>query len=369
MATIVFMPKVSVNDESAVLAAWDANNDEYVNKGQIICVVETSKAALEIEAESSGYLIHLAKEGDMIDVGKPIGVIRDTLEEEIEPLLKKYSDDKNEKIDATGFTLKAKMMIKAHSLNERDLIQKFPGRKITKSDIEKILRKTTKNEKPGMFRESSIIERVVILGGVNGGGAEIVADSLLRDSSKTIVGILDKDETTQGKMVMGIKVIGSSEKAADLHKNGMFDSVIIAFNSNLKEREKIYHKLKSSGIRFCNVIDGTVNKRNGVRIGEGNVILSNCYLGPSVKIGNNNFISSNTVIEHHCILGDHCSFGPSVIFSGRVSVGNGVKFGTSISAEPDVHIGEYSSIPSGIAITNDIPAHSKIKKKIDYIFR
>jgi acetyltransferase-like isoleucine patch superfamily enzyme len=46
-----------------------------VRKGQPICVVETSKSAIEIEAPGGGTLCHLAREGDEVDLGSRIAAI------------------------------------------------------------------------------------------------------------------------------------------------------------------------------------------------------------------------------------------------------------------------------------------------------
>ena len=54
---------------------------ERVEKGQVVCLVETSKALLELEAPGAGLLHHLYAEGDEVELGGRIAVIAENEEE------------------------------------------------------------------------------------------------------------------------------------------------------------------------------------------------------------------------------------------------------------------------------------------------
>ena len=54
---------------------------ERVEKGQVVCLVETSKALLELEAPGEGVLHHLYAEGDEVELGGRIAVIAERDEE------------------------------------------------------------------------------------------------------------------------------------------------------------------------------------------------------------------------------------------------------------------------------------------------
>jgi acetyltransferase-like isoleucine patch superfamily enzyme len=54
---------------------------ERVEKGQVVCLVETSKALLELEAPGNGILLHLYGEGDEVELGGRIAVIAESDEE------------------------------------------------------------------------------------------------------------------------------------------------------------------------------------------------------------------------------------------------------------------------------------------------
>ena len=54
---------------------------ERVQKGQVVCLVETSKALLELEAPGNGILHHLYGEGDEVELGGRIAVIAESDED------------------------------------------------------------------------------------------------------------------------------------------------------------------------------------------------------------------------------------------------------------------------------------------------
>src|SRR5512138_2744712 len=76
MATSVIMPALEMAQETGVLVSWLKRDGESVSKGEPLMEIETDKVTVEIEASASGILGGiLAKEGDVIPVGKTIAWI------------------------------------------------------------------------------------------------------------------------------------------------------------------------------------------------------------------------------------------------------------------------------------------------------
>jgi sugar O-acyltransferase (sialic acid O-acetyltransferase NeuD family) len=213
------------------------------------------------------------------------------------------------------------------------------------------------------------VERVLVLGGALGGSAALVLDALARIPTQRAVGVLDRDPATHGNSVLGIPVVGSTSQAEELRQKDFYDSAVIAFNANLRERAGLFEKLSARGIPFANVVDVTADVRLNARMGTGNVILASCHVGPFASLGDNNFLSTACCIEHHCRLGSHCAFGPHVAFSGRVTVGDQVRFGMMIGIEPDVTIGDEAVIASGSILTRNVPDRTTVKVHPNYSLR
>ncbi|SEK31422.1 2-oxo acid dehydrogenase subunit E2 [Streptacidiphilus jiangxiensis] len=71
------VPKLNNQDEEYQLTQWLVADGEPVAAGDAVVVVETSKAAEELEATASGTLRHGAKEGDWCRPGQAVAEITD----------------------------------------------------------------------------------------------------------------------------------------------------------------------------------------------------------------------------------------------------------------------------------------------------
>jgi len=69
------LTREDANSESALLSEWLVDDRTAVRKGQAICVVETSKASVEIEAAGDGTLVQLVAAETEVELGSSIGLI------------------------------------------------------------------------------------------------------------------------------------------------------------------------------------------------------------------------------------------------------------------------------------------------------
>ncbi|MGH3294094.1 MAG: dihydrolipoamide acetyltransferase family protein [Trebonia sp.] len=72
----VLMPRLSDTMEEGVLSQWVARVGDQVRKGDVLAVIETDKAAMDMEAYDEGVLTRiLVQEGAAVPIGTPIAVI------------------------------------------------------------------------------------------------------------------------------------------------------------------------------------------------------------------------------------------------------------------------------------------------------
>ncbi|MDW7748119.1 biotin/lipoyl-containing protein [Halomonas sp.] len=70
------MPSLGADMESGTLVEWNIRPGERVERGQIVCVVETQKGAIDVEIWETGTVERLvAEEGDKVPVGEVLAVI------------------------------------------------------------------------------------------------------------------------------------------------------------------------------------------------------------------------------------------------------------------------------------------------------
>ena len=71
----VKVPAVGESITEAVIGSWSKKSGEYVKMNDVILLLETDKASVEVVAEKDGILSTLAKAGDTVKIGATIGSI------------------------------------------------------------------------------------------------------------------------------------------------------------------------------------------------------------------------------------------------------------------------------------------------------
>ena len=75
MATILTIPKLEMSMSEGTLAEWMVESGTAVQQGEVIYLLETNKAAREIEAPVAGTLIIKVADGETYPCGTEIGEI------------------------------------------------------------------------------------------------------------------------------------------------------------------------------------------------------------------------------------------------------------------------------------------------------
>lgn len=71
----VVLTREDANSESALLAEWLVDDRAEVRKGTPICLVETSKASIEIEAPAHGFVVQLVPDGTEVELGTIVALV------------------------------------------------------------------------------------------------------------------------------------------------------------------------------------------------------------------------------------------------------------------------------------------------------
>lgn len=62
-------------EEEADLVSWAVEDGSNVNKGDVICQLETSKLVSDFEAPATGRITFKAEEGDVVNVNEVLATI------------------------------------------------------------------------------------------------------------------------------------------------------------------------------------------------------------------------------------------------------------------------------------------------------
>ena len=89
----IVLTREDANTEFALLAEWLVADRAEVEQGQPVCVVETTKATVEIEAPGAGTIVQLYEEGVEVELGKVVARIAETAEELASLDVGEYADE------------------------------------------------------------------------------------------------------------------------------------------------------------------------------------------------------------------------------------------------------------------------------------
>jgi pyruvate dehydrogenase E2 component (dihydrolipoamide acetyltransferase) len=81
MAAHIAIPKLGMTMKEATLVEWKVKEGQWVDKGDVVLVIETEKTNWQVEASGSGFVHILLEEDAKAPVSRVVGLIAETEEE------------------------------------------------------------------------------------------------------------------------------------------------------------------------------------------------------------------------------------------------------------------------------------------------
>lgn len=351
----IIVERQDSNSDDFLLAQWLFEEGATVPKGAVVCLAETQKTVIEVEAPQTGILVRGLAEGLRGSFHKTIGAIASDPGEAA-----RWKDQAATARSAAEVpaSRKARHLAERHGLDLSDI----PSEGIlSEHDVESYLRAKGLLPQPwghpGDLAKAR--RRVLVIGA--GLGAMQVVDILLNQPDVEVAGCLDDDESLMDIRVLGAPVLGPTGSVGDLWRKGAFDEAIVAVSNDVGIRRRLFEACKVHGIPMANAIDPTARIQRGALLGEGNVLCAHVHVGVGARLGDNNFLSAYSSAEHHTRWGSHISTGPSCVTSALVEVGDQVRMGTGVFLEPGASLGEGSVVASGSIFGGHLPAGHILK--------
>jgi acetyltransferase-like isoleucine patch superfamily enzyme len=360
---IIKCDQFNVSDQEYLLVEVLVENSSYVNEGNILFSLESSKSVIEIDSEYSGYFYLSRNVGENISVGEILYIISENpLDNKILDLIFKENKSQeslnSESQSLKTITLKASKLIEKHKLD----VNNFEEEVITEKLVLKYVNKNL-GSVANLDNDISNFNKIKKIGFIGAGQGLIQALDIVYSLGNLIpTAIYDDTDDKQGSTIYNIPIIGkvNVSQIFNDYKSKKFDMIIITVSTSIDFRSSIFEQLSELGVEFANLIHPSSNVGFNTTLGVGNIILAQTSVGACSVIGHNNFISAHCNIEHHNTLGNDCTFGPGVMTSGNVHIKNNVKFGTGVFVEPKVTIESCSIISSGSIITRNISENSVV---------
>jgi sugar O-acyltransferase (sialic acid O-acetyltransferase NeuD family) len=328
------MPRLGVNDDYVTLVTWMVKDGSWVDEGQIVASVETSKESSEVKADRAGIITFSVAEGDDVKVGDAIAMIG----EGEKP--KKAETDTS----SLHMTEKARKLVIENKIDE-SLLPK--DRLIREKDVMPFIKKS--------FSIAETKQNELLLYG-GGGFSKIVIDILMVTHAYNSYGIIDM-AYPELKDVMGVPVIAGDDGLQDYLDAGyrkIFNCVGIT-------RRSAYEKLKKYGFEFPNVIHAKAILEPSVRLGEGNLICAGAIIGAQAQIGSDCVINAGAIVSHDCIISDHCHVASGAVLAGVITVGENTLIGQNVTVYSNVKIGNNVVIENGCSVFKDVPDNTTVR--------
>jgi sugar O-acyltransferase (sialic acid O-acetyltransferase NeuD family) len=364
---VLRVPLLNANEDEVTIVDVRVEEGAEVRSGDVLFVVESTKAALDIEAPCSGYIRNLRVEkGQQARVNSLLCVLTASPDEPIaisDAALNKASLNEVSLNRDRPFriTRKAQELAERHGL---DLSNLGLTGIVKESDVERLLQI--------QFAPSVVAARnreqlplppgagapVVVYGA--SGHARVLID-LMRLAGKFFP-VAAVDDRSSDAEVLGVPVLGNSSLLAQLRADGIERAVLgIGSVQNHRARAKLYDRLITAGFKIPNLIHPRAMVEPSVVMGVGNQIFAGAMVGSAAKLGDNTIINSGTIVSHDCVIASHTHLSPGAILAGGVEVGENTLVGMGVTIYLGIRIGSNVVIANGSHIMKDIPDGTVIR--------
>ena len=322
------IPKETVNDDVVTITSWLVSHGDQISKGDLLVEVETSKVAIEIEAEEDGIIEIIYPDESSINIGVVIGRILD-INTMITSILEVVnSSDKNEKNENSielneeiVISNKAKLLIDKYSIDKSVFLSlNF----VKESDVLNYIENQQAVEKP----IKKIIDKEV---------DKEVSNKVSEKNKHSIWSDAKKSSKDRGKNIVWLVL-------NYIFRNWLLNGLV---------------RWAPYGIIIW------VHRFRGVKIGK------NCFIDPSaiietahpgnIVIGNDVRIAAQAVVMTHIKAPNHLRESGLMPFVLKPVVLEDYCFiGVNAIIMPGVTVGKGAVVASGAVITSNVPSYSMV---------
>lgn len=353
MPNPVLIPLINPNEPEAVIVALHIQEGQRVSSGDLICTLETTKSAMDLHAESDGYVSGLSyTAGQTIRAGAQLCYLAETqdwkppAEPEARP-----SDGQATLPEGLRITRPALDLARNRSL---DLSSLPIGPLVTEKMVNAALARTPAEIRLDMPESAFDPTAIIVYGG--GGHGKSLIDLLRSCGVYRIVGVID-DGVEPGGTIMGLPYLGGKEALPVLHDQGVRLAVnAVGGIGDVSIRIKIFHRLAEAGFTCPAVAHPTAFIEASAILSPGVQVFPHAYVGSEAKVGFGTIVNTGAIVSHDCRIGDYVNISPGAILAGDVHVESGCLIGMGVTVNLGVKIGAASRLGNGATVKSDVPA-------------
>ena len=353
MATRVEVIRANANEDQLQLIEVHVADGQKVAKGDLLFILETSKAAVEIEAPAAGYVhIQAVRVGEFVTVG-------DLLCEISEAPPEATGGAGSLAVAATAevvVTAKARKLAADNGIN-LDTVSPVNNR-IGEAEVLSAMARgragAPRSDRRLTPQDGATAgsRRAVIIGG--GGHAACLIDAL-EGAGYELVGCLDGRVAKGNLVYRGVRVIGTEDELERLRASGVdYAFVGIGGAESSVTRRRFYERAAELGYVLPPVLHPRALIAADAVIGAGCHVLMGASIGPRCTIGQDVIVNQGSIVCHDSRVEDHAHVTPGAILAGGVSIGQMSIIGMGATVLYGVAIGENCLVHNGAQVNNNV---------------
>ena len=353
----IVAPHVNVNDLEMIIVEWLVKPWQFVNKGEPICEVETTKSVLAVESTHTGYIYPLVQEKKLVKVGEPLAhVFSDNNPAQLEAIKKTSSGEK------AMVSKKAQELMKEFGLTVADfpMFSTISSETVVAKIRELKTQEISRNEKDvKQILDHLQIQKnsVAIYGEKN--QALLAMDAFQAEGKMIPVGYINS--FYKENEFYGLPVI-SRETLEQLRKKGLQYIYVCGQDAKVKQEQE--KECAALGLEIVSVIHPSASVSKFARLGKGVFIGAKAAIGPDVEIGDFSRVLCAATVAHHSKIGRFVDIADGSHLGGNVTVGDFSLIGIGVNINKRITIGKNTVIVSGATVIDHVPDNSTVRLNI-----
>lgn len=337
-------PLLSPNEPEAQVVELGVEGYSEVRRGDVICVVETSKASAELESEWDGYTGPVAvRVGDRVAAGD---VICEVFESRPDPA--------EHESGAEAVPADLKLSRSAERLAREagvDLSRLPVGRFVTEADVRALIGTEAAPLDDAIV--AAVGDRsLVVFGG--GGHAKSLID-LLRSSTE-YEPLCVADDAPGAEDVLGVPVVAASA-LEELRGHGLRYAVnAVGAIGRIESRIGVGRRLDELGFELPELVDTTAFVAASASLSRGVQVFAGAAVCSAAEIGRSAIVNTGAIVSHDCRVGAFTHIAPGALLAGAVEVGEGTLVGMGVTVDIGVRIGDGAIVGNGAVVNAHVPA-------------
>lgn len=199
------------------------------------------------------------------------------------------------------------------------------------------------------------MENVVIYGET--AFAERIYSYIKCENEMNVISFTNAKAFKKKETIQDIPVVAFED--LDERFKGVEFSILIAIGyvqmNNI--RKKIYKECKLAGYTIASYISKTAIIYQS-KLGEGCIIMPNCYIGPQCNIGNGSILEACVNLSHDNKIGDFNFISTNTTLGGYASICNNCFVGLNSTIKSSICVNDYSLIGAGTNVLKSTESYS-----------